>query len=163
MAALTGFSHVFSPGGLSNMFLSQDCVLVTAPAMGNAGRMDVQRTEDGARSPSLATSIPQVNRQSHPLISDMGFRTIRECQCSMKLQHQLLLLKAQARMPHSSVSWDSHAGRLGESSVAKASGVTDSPRAPWYSLVKVDKACLLLFALVRGHSHRDQSWLQAMW
>ena len=88
----------------------------------------MQRTEDGARSPSLARSIPQVNRQSHPLISDMGFHTIGECQCLMKLQHQLLLLKAQAWMPHSSISWDSHAGRLGESSVAKASGVTDSPR-----------------------------------
>ena len=148
MEALTGFSHVFSPGGLINALLSQDYVLVTAPAMGNAGRMDMQRTEDGVRGPSLARSISQVNRQSHPLISDVGFRTIGECQCLMKLQHQLLLLRAQAWMPHSSVSWDSHAGRLGESSVAKSSGVTDSPRAPWYSSVKVDKTCLLFFALV---------------
>ena len=111
--------------------LSQDYILVTAPAMGNAGRMDVQRTEDGVRSPSLARSISQVNRQSHPLVSDLGFRTVGDCQCLMELRHQRLRLRARAWMPCSSGSWDSHAGRLGVSSVAKASGATDSPRAPW--------------------------------
>lgn len=110
--------------------LSQDYILVTAPAMGNAGRMDVQRIEDGVRSPSLARSISQVNRQSHPLVSDVGFCTVGDCQC-LELRHQLLRLRAQAWMPRSSVSWDLHAGRLGVSSVAKASGATDSPRAPW--------------------------------
>lgn len=65
--------------------LSQDYILVTAPAMGNAGRMDMQRTEDGVRSPSLARSTSQVNRQSHPLVSDVGFHTVGDCQHLMKL------------------------------------------------------------------------------
>ena len=38
--ALTGFSHIYCPDGLSNTWLSQGCVLETALAVGMMGRVD---------------------------------------------------------------------------------------------------------------------------
>ena len=47
--ALTGFSHIFSPDDL-NIFLSQGCILETAPNVEMVGEMYIPRIEEGVRS-----------------------------------------------------------------------------------------------------------------
>ena len=43
--ALTGFSHIFSPGGLNNSaFLSQGYILEMAPSVGMVGRIRIPLT-----------------------------------------------------------------------------------------------------------------------
>ena len=47
--ALNVFSHIFSPGGLTNALLSQSYVLITVPTVGTVDRVYVLRTREKVR------------------------------------------------------------------------------------------------------------------
>ena len=55
--ALTGFSRVCCPDGLSNILLSQGCVLEMTPSVGTVGRTHIPRAEEGVRSLRLLVQL----------------------------------------------------------------------------------------------------------
>lgn len=65
--ALTGFSHIFSAGGLSNTLLSQGYVLEKVPTVGMMGRAHIPRVGEAGEGLQLPESSLQVNQQSLPL------------------------------------------------------------------------------------------------
>ena len=67
--ALTGFSHVYCPDGLSNTILSQGYLLVIAPTVGTMGREYIPRTGvwGGEEPPKDWVQLSDVNWWSLPL------------------------------------------------------------------------------------------------
>ena len=64
---LNGFSHIFSPDGLSNTLLSQGYMLGRALAMGMVGGMYMPRTGKGVRSFLMVQVQLRVSQRSHTL------------------------------------------------------------------------------------------------
>lgn len=64
--ALTGFSHRYSPDGLSNILLSQGCICASGSGCGNSGH--TAHSKDRRSLPSMGFDS-RVNWQSHCLLT----------------------------------------------------------------------------------------------
>lgn len=64
--ASVGFSHIHSPDGLSDTFLSQGRLLETAPRVGLAASKYIPRT-GSSEEPPVARVQPEGRWQTHPL------------------------------------------------------------------------------------------------